>query len=247
MRSRLALVLMALLPTAAASSSVLLFEDATGDAGPLAAWGVPVPGLAGDHADLLSGSIETRSDAAIVTLTLVALPAELPPDTVWFVGWERTDGVYLGAGYTRVVTPEAPRGVEAASLCSFDGPPQEDPEPSCEPIDAERLADGFAFVVPLAALGDGALAMPGGAVVRLPDATLWPLYVAHFTGLTVEDFAEGEDVLVQLPASDETLTPQSAGGKGRAAVPLPAWATLVGALSALAALPASRRSRRRRA
>lgn len=214
-----------LLAPLASAEAVVLFEDDAGDAGPLATWGVPVPGLANDHADLTRATIDVHEEGATLTLSLAALPATLPPDTVWFAGWQGSEDRYLAAGYLRAITPEAPAGKEGASLCAFEGGPQQDETPECADVEARREGSSFWFTIPIEALGDGALASPGGAVVRLPDATAWPLFVAHFTGLTVEDFAQGDDVLLPRSPSLEQgdLTAQSAKDASRA-VPGAPWA-----------------------
>lgn len=238
------LATLCLLPTTAADpATYTLFEDATGDAGPIAAWGVPVPGLANDHADLVGATLEVGADGALLRLRLASVPAELPPDIIYFAGWEREDAAFVGAGYFRLVTPEKPEGEEMAFACVYvDAPPQEGGEGECEEVAATRAPDGFDLPLALELLADGEVGAPMGAVVRVLDATAWPLFALHFTGLTVMDLADGEDLTIAMPTAEDqdeaVVTTQAA--ESRSEVP---GAGLAWGLSAIGLLALATRRR----
>lgn len=205
MPATLIALLLTIAPAAAATPApdVPLFTDPAGDAGPGTTWGLPgvAPASYGD----LTGAIATAADGHVeMELALAELPATLPPDTVWALGWKQGDD-HVSVGWANLVTTSPEHAViEGAFLCTFaDG---DYGEPDCEPVPGERTASGFRFVVPWDALDRGVLQELGGAVVHVPDATAWPLFLVHFTGMTIVDWAEGGDVDLQPPSAGNDVT-----------------------------------------
>lgn len=203
----LATAILAAPPTSAAPEG-LLFEDAAGDVGPWPTMilGTGLPGPA--WADLLGASAAPVPDGTLtVTLEVATVPADLPPDVIWAVEWtDPATQEYVAVGYASLKTPEG--DVRGAALCVFEKSGEYGPEgePECAEIPAD-VATGspgsFEFQVPAErAIAD--VADPGGVTLLAPDATAFPLFVLHFTGMTVLDvgWTEGEVALASAPEGE---------------------------------------------
>lgn len=209
---RILLVLALLLaPTAAAST---LFTDPAGDAGPAALVGDPV---SSSYADLVGADAEANATTLTIHVRVAALPQDLPPDTLWSVGWK--DGEReIEASYARFTTPEGDAEGASACVMSSSG------APACVEIPGAREPHGFRLDVPRAFLANGSLAHLHGIAMRLFSPTAWPLFVVDVTQAGVLDRAAGADAAFPNATQETALAPAGASpGTPTRAVPGLAW------------------------